>query len=155
MPFFYSMLVGTFYAIVKYMRSSAHNCSNLHHICKISDKDLVHFASIKNKDIDVSVILHTGYYCDNSLAPVADLGNYTCPTGHFCPVGTHRATEHPCNPGTYNNNTGLDSAAQCQECPPGFYCQDSGLSEPQGPCMAGYVSRRDHLMTQGPRNVTC
>ena len=122
-------------AIIWLFNNDDHRCLLTKHTGEFISKILAAFFAMC-----VPTIFHSGYYCDNSLAPVSDLGNFTCPIGHYCPNGTLRSTEFPCQPGTYNNLTGLDTASNCQECPPGFYCQNPGLSEPQGPCMAGYVS---------------
>ena len=42
-----------------------------------------------------------------------------------------------CHSGTYNNQTGLIMESECQECVPGFYCQQSGLENVEGLCFAG------------------
>lgn len=34
-----------------------------------------------------------GYYCDNSGAPVANLTDYECPCGHYCPAKTQTANQ--------------------------------------------------------------
>ena len=60
-----------------------------------------------------------------------------CPEGHYCPAGTG-SNWQPCPPGSYNNNTGLSSSAECSPCPGGYYCNQYGLSEPSGPCDPGY-----------------
>lgn len=83
-----------------------------------------------------------GYYCDNSLAPISSLANYTCPEGHYCPIGTKTARQNPCPPGTFNNLTQLENEGQCQPCLPGKYCQNSGLEMPEGDCFAGFVNMK-------------
>ena len=78
-----------------------------------------------------------GYYCDNALGAIGSLSGYECPTGSYCPNGTATANQYLCPPGTFNNVTGIYLEGLCQPCLPGFYCQNSGLSEPEGPCTAG------------------
>ena len=43
-----------------------------------------------------------------------------------------------CPEGTYNNGTGLSSAAECIKCDAGKYCPSTGLIEPHDDCSAGY-----------------
>lgn len=58
-----------------------------------------------------------------------------CKTGGWCDGQTF----HPCGPGTYNSKTGSESSKACISCPPGYYCQNSGLSNyTTFPCPAGY-----------------
>jgi hypothetical protein len=64
--------------------------------------------------------------------------DFICPTGHFCPRGLENLEDGRCPRGTYSNYTGLANVSQCQECPPGFFCGDLGLSQPSGPCHSGY-----------------
>ena len=45
---------------------------------------------------------------------------------------------HVFDVGTYSNLTGLASESECILCPGGYYCQDSGLTEPSGLCGEGY-----------------
>ena len=61
-----------------------------------------------------------------------------CPVGHYCPAGTEASDQHPCPIGTFNNNTGLNSAAECTICQMGYYCDATGLAGPAGPCGPGY-----------------
>ncbi|XP_037124178.1 signal peptide, CUB and EGF-like domain-containing protein 1 [Syngnathus acus] len=60
-----------------------------------------------------------------------------CPLGHYCLEGGVEGIL-PCPPGTYNPHLGFSQVEQCLICPAGFYCDDWGLSEPTGPCQAGY-----------------
>ncbi|KAL8012133.1 putative tyrosine-protein kinase ephrin type A/B receptor [Plasmopara halstedii] len=59
-----------------------------------------------------------------------------CPRGAYCPLGSSSPTL--CPPGTFNNFTGLESANQCLQCPPGKYCETPGLLAPTGSCYPGY-----------------
>ncbi len=62
-----------------------------------------------------------GYYCDGAtVAPTP------CPSGNYCPLGTHFGSEYPCPRGTFNNGTTLAAASQCTPCLPGFYCGNNG-----------------------------
>ncbi|XP_013387786.1 multiple epidermal growth factor-like domains protein 11 [Lingula anatina] len=79
-------------------------------------------------------------YCDPH-----ELGNVTgvvtpvmCPAGYFCPNNTQYATQNPCAPGSFSNNTGLAAQADCSDCTPGMYCGTAGLTEPTAQCQAGY-----------------
>ncbi|OQS02383.1 hypothetical protein THRCLA_21431 [Thraustotheca clavata] len=73
-----------------------------------------------------------GFYCpQNTSVPVV------CPVGSFCPQNSSQPL--PCPIGTYSNNTSLVSAAQCPMCPPAYYCNSTGLIQPSGLCLAGYI----------------
>ena len=45
---------------------------------------------------------------------------------------------HACPAGTFNNHTGGETAADCVDCLPGYYCSGSNQPEPSGLCAAGY-----------------
>ncbi|XP_071505048.1 uncharacterized protein [Diadema antillarum] len=92
-----------------------------------------------------------GYYCDVTALtePVAQctMGfyceqgsdnqeQYVCPAGRYCPVGT--SVPFRCPAGTFSNDTRLSEEAECRNCTAGFYCQQTGLTEEEGPCTAGY-----------------
>ncbi|KAH3841623.1 hypothetical protein DPMN_115096 [Dreissena polymorpha] len=86
-----------------------------------------------------------GKYCD-PVEETARLGFASgvvtpaaCPTGYFCLVNTTAKNTYPCPAGTFNNRTGLQSDTECTPCSGGFYCDNEGLSNPTGPCSAGYV----------------
>ena len=66
------------------------------------------------------------YHCaeqaeDTSRATTVQL----CPTGYFCPNGTHYGYEWPCPAGKFNDVQGQDEEADCQLCTPGRYCPQS------------------------------
>ena len=63
---------------------------------------------------------------------------YFIPTGHFCPLGTEFAVQHPCDNGTFNNATNSATINSCQLCLPGHYCPDRGMPEPAGLCAPGW-----------------
>lgn len=76
-----------------------------------------------------------GYFCPENST---DFNPYPCPTGHFCPNGTEYATQHPCPKGYFNGATKGVSLANCNACPGGKYCNESGLPAPTGLCAPGY-----------------
>lgn len=51
-----------------------------------------------------------------------------------------------CLPGTYSNMTGLKLSSECTSCTAGKYCEDSGLTEPNGPCDPGISLVLFHLV---------
>ena len=55
-----------------------------------------------------------------------------CPSGTFCPNGTH--TPIACVAGTYNDLVEQD---ECFSCPPGFYCEANAWEYESNPCPAG------------------
>ncbi|NXJ68609.1 AB24G protein, partial [Rostratula benghalensis] len=79
-----------------------------------------------------------GYYCDSQQGPVVDVTLYPCPQGFYCPPGTNRSTQYSCPAGTFGPRQKLKTLKECQRCPPGKYCEFSGLAAPTGPCGAGF-----------------
>ncbi|XP_023933458.1 uncharacterized protein LOC106181652, partial [Lingula anatina] len=92
-----------------------------------------------------------GWYCDqlNMTAPTGqcDAGWYCpegstsaqeviCTAGMYCLIGTHTPTR--CPNGTWANSTGLAAESDCTPCTAGWYCQQSGLTYPEGLCQQGY-----------------
>nr|XP_048683105.1 signal peptide, CUB and EGF-like domain-containing protein 3 [Caretta caretta] len=97
-----------------------------------------------------------GYYCPENTT---SYHTYPCPPGFYCPKGwfcvSAAWTAQPFDLDNYTNANCLCPATAtggkclagfyCPEgslepipCPPGFYCQVSGLSEPSGKCAAGF-----------------
>ncbi|CAN0099917.1 unnamed protein product, partial [Heterosigma akashiwo] len=74
-----------------------------------------------------------GYFCELGTSTPD-----TCPIGHYCPSGTGISTAFPCPVGTFSNSTRLRNASECSDCPPGKFCDDTGLITPVGPCAEGY-----------------
>ncbi|XP_014845642.1 PREDICTED: uncharacterized protein LOC106919650 isoform X3 [Poecilia mexicana] len=87
------------------------------------------------------IICDAGYYCDLRLGPVNASSPRPCPTGHYCPAGTALANQYPCPIGSFNPSERTSSPAGCIPCPAGHYCPSIGLSEPTGPCHAGYFCK--------------
>lgn len=83
-----------------------------------------------------------GYYCSLG-AEVADPNDGAtgdiCPPGLYCERGSVQGTK--CPPGTYNNVTGLRNETECQDCPPGYFCQEEGLEVPSGKCSERYYCK--------------
>ncbi|KAM8989348.1 uncharacterized protein PRD47_016773 [Ara ararauna] len=79
-----------------------------------------------------------GYYCDNQQGPVIDFTLYPCPRGFYCPAGTSSSTQYSCPAGTFGPSQNLKAITECQMCPPGKYCEFSGLAAPTGDCAEGF-----------------
>ena len=80
-----------------------------------------------------------GYYCvlgASSPTPLASTEGGPCPQGTYCEAGWSYPT--PCPKGTYGDRNQLPSEADCTICPPGEFCFMSGLSAPNGSCLAGF-----------------
>ncbi|KAM9734328.1 uncharacterized protein ACNS7B_016072 [Menidia menidia] len=96
----------------------------------------------QNRDKQSScTVCEAGYYCDARLRPVNASIRRPCPKGHYCPAGTGLPNEHPCPIGSFNPREGTDSPEGCIPCNAGHYCPYIGLSEPAGPCHAGFLCR--------------
>ncbi|XP_064629299.1 uncharacterized protein LOC135488586 [Lineus longissimus] len=74
-----------------------------------------------------------GFYClTNTSSPTP------CPPGYYCPLGTIRDNQFPCDEGTFFNTTGASEKKDCKPCTPGYYCLVPGLATPTGPCKQGF-----------------
>ncbi|CAG5113760.1 Oidioi.mRNA.OKI2018_I69.chr2.g7850.t1.cds [Oikopleura dioica] len=75
------------------------------------------------------------FFCDGN-------GNKEeCLQGHYCPQGSSDKTMLGCPPGTYYDDTGASSFANCRTCPQGKYCTyKAGPDSPNDlpDCMNGY-----------------
>lgn len=72
-----------------------------------------------------------------SFPQVAVAAGGVCPAGYICPQGTKHPQQHPCPAGTWSNTVGAQNLSSCRLCPPGFYCNSTGLSQPSGTCDPG------------------
>ncbi|KAK2847209.1 hypothetical protein Q5P01_010208 [Channa striata] len=92
-----------------------------------------------------------GYFCQGgAMAPAPQSSdnfprNGPCPMGHYCPAGC--LSPIPCHPGSIRNTTGGVSMESCTSCPAGYYCSSEGLSNPSGPCAAGFYCPFDFSST--------
>ena len=82
------------------------------------------------------IMCPAGFYC----LPVNDainqsVGYFLCPPGYFCPNGTG-ASHSKCPAGTWSDKGGLRSAAECNKCPAGKFCEGSKF--PTGECKEGF-----------------
>ncbi|CAN0436223.1 unnamed protein product [Ectocarpus sp. 12 AP-2014] len=73
----------------------------------------------------------SGGYCPSGSTEPID-----CPRGFYCVHGV--AEPEPCPLGTYGNTTGLRKISDCNDCDPGSYCDQRGLTNPAGLCDPGY-----------------
>lgn len=74
-----------------------------------------------------------GYYCPEGSAR----GNpVECPAGSFCPRGS--PSPQPCPQGSYSNSSQLTASSECTNCTKGSFCQQTGLTSPEGLCTQGY-----------------
>nr|XP_055052406.1 zonadhesin isoform X1 [Misgurnus anguillicaudatus] len=74
-----------------------------------------------------------GFYCPTGSS---DPNAVLCPSGHYCPRGTPLPL--PCPQRTLRSSPGGSSVEDCQQCPPGYFCEHIGLTEPSGLCSEGY-----------------
>ena len=99
-----------------------------------------HYCNLPNATT-ISGPCDAGYYCrigsDQKQPTNQSAGDAgICPFGHYCPQLTGDPVE--CPAGTFNNQTGLVSEGQCQDCLGGYYCDTPGLGFPTGLCEAGF-----------------
>ncbi|XP_055369802.1 uncharacterized protein si:ch211-286b4.4 [Betta splendens] len=82
-----------------------------------------------------------GHYCTSgasTASPVAVASGGVCPAGYICPRGTKYPQQHPCPLGTFSSAVGAQNSSSCLSCPPGLYCNSTGLSQASGICDPGY-----------------
>ncbi|XP_072885876.1 uncharacterized protein [Hemitrygon akajei] len=80
-----------------------------------------------------------GYYCierSSSPNPTDGITGQRCPRGSYCPKGTVNIL--PCPIGHFGPMQGSGSEIDCLPCPPGLFCNSSGLVAATGKCNAGY-----------------
>eukprot|EP01042_Synura_sphagnicola_P000118 gene118-117_t len=85
-----------------------------------------------------------GFYCVGGQKAISG----PCTAGYFCPSRTSNPTAYPCPAGTYSSSTNIYEAAQCINCPAGYYC----LVESTKPslCPAGTYSSQTNTVSPGP-----
>lgn len=85
-------------------------------------------------------LCNAGYYCVmkslSSSPAVVDVRGGPCPQGYYCPEGSDTYTA--CPKGTYGDRDKLTAETDCVVCPPGEYCDLTGMSAPAGSCLEGY-----------------
>ena len=81
-----------------------------------------------------------GYLCLG-----ATISPKPCPAGFFCKQGNNADPvdvnnyPQPCPKGTYGKTVALTDASECTNCPPGFYCAETGADTPTDLCDAGFL----------------
>ncbi|KAE9138231.1 hypothetical protein PF007_g1495 [Phytophthora fragariae] len=76
-----------------------------------------------------------GYYCPLGCN---DYLTNECPIGYYCPERTQRATQFPCLPGSFGNQTRLQDISQCTSAPGGTYIDEPAAVKPKGNCRSGF-----------------
>ena len=81
-----------------------------------------------------------GYHCNDVSPgdPATTTQRRNCPPGFFCLADTTFPNQYPCPIGTYNNETNVETEADCRSCEPGYYCDRRGLAAPVDECDAGF-----------------
>lgn len=91
----------------------------------------------------VTGLCDPGYYCtfgSSTKKPTtysSTDGDYgQCPAGSYCEQGSPLPVK--CPTGTYNPDLLASSESECLPCDEGSYCTNTGLSDVEGDCYAGY-----------------
>ncbi|XP_038634721.1 multiple epidermal growth factor-like domains protein 6 [Scyliorhinus canicula] len=102
----------------------------------------------KEKLTGVSGKCKAGWFCVSAAwtSQPFDLDNYTT-ANCLCPA---TATGGKCQAGFYCPEGSIEPTA----CPPGAYCNDSGLAEPSGECSPGYYCRGGATQPQNIDGIT-
>ncbi|XP_051895657.1 uncharacterized protein LOC127583575, partial [Pristis pectinata] len=85
------------------------------------------------------IVTLLGYYCierSSSPNPTDGITGQRCPGGSYCPKGTENI--RPCPIGHFGPMQGSGAEINCLPCPPGLFCNSSGLVAATGKCNAGY-----------------
>ncbi|KAE8295325.1 hypothetical protein D5F01_LYC06251 [Larimichthys crocea] len=77
-------------------------------------------------------------YGYSHLLQVAVASGGVCSAGYVCPRGTMHPQQNPCPVGTWSSMMGAQNLSSCWPCPPGHYCNSTGLSQPSGICDTGF-----------------
>ncbi|RUS80925.1 hypothetical protein EGW08_011306, partial [Elysia chlorotica] len=86
-----------------------------------------------------SGLCNAGYFCvlnQTSPSPSYNSQGGPCPQGTYCTQGS--SMYEFCPKGTYGSASLLTALSDCTFCPPGEFCDQPGLSAPNGSCLAGY-----------------
>ncbi|XP_075046430.1 uncharacterized protein LOC142107145 [Mixophyes fleayi] len=94
-----------------------------------------------------------GFFCTGGAKtskPTDTVQGDICPPGTYCPNGSH----HPqfCPAGTYSADYSLGMVSDCKACPPGYYCNSSGITFPTGQCSEGYYCPEGQTL---PNSLPC
>ena len=89
----------------------------------------------------------SGFYCPSGTTSYSQ---YPCPAGGYCQAGSKTST--PCPEGTFSKLTKLRQQQDCQNCTPGFYCSQPGLTQPSGKCLGGYYCQEE---SASPKQNEC
>ena len=65
-------------------------------------------------------------YCDPVEAGSGVVVPVDCPAGAYCPENTTASHEFPCPAGTFSNVTNIQTAAECEQCTGGYFCEVPG-----------------------------
>ncbi|XP_038634722.1 multiple epidermal growth factor-like domains protein 11 [Scyliorhinus canicula] len=96
-----------------------------------------------------------GYYCiqnSSSPNPTDEVTGRKCPRGLYCPRGSKNMLS--CPVGHFGPVQGSGSEIDCPPCPPGLFCNTSGLAFPAGKCSAGYYCMGKARRATPTDNVT-
>jgi hypothetical protein len=93
-----------------------------------------------------------GFVCSGGNSTPSDV-RAACPAGHYCPEGS--STPTPCPADQFSDSTGNEHVSDCVTCPPGTYCNTTGLIEPQMNCSAGYYCPNSSAMLTCPVGHFC
>jgi hypothetical protein len=82
-----------------------------------------------------------GYYCRLSAVDPYGRANtnddpFICPHGAYCPTGT--GDPILCSAGYFSAHEGNTNVNQCHPCTPGYFCENTGLSQVTAHCAEGY-----------------
>eukprot|EP00354_Favella_ehrenbergii_P001282 CAMPEP_0170471830 /NCGR_PEP_ID=MMETSP0123-20130129/13986_1 /TAXON_ID=182087 /ORGANISM="Favella ehrenbergii, Strain Fehren 1" /LENGTH=206 /DNA_ID=CAMNT_0010739743 /DNA_START=137 /DNA_END=754 /DNA_ORIENTATION=- len=88
----------------------------------------------------------TNYILLQDFSCVLESGN-SCATGYAVDNNDKRCKrtitdiDYPCEPSTYNQNTGASTVSSCQVCSPGEACENFAKNAPTSDCLAGFYCK--------------
>ena len=92
-----------------------------------------------------------GYFCPEGT-PGFPNEEYICPLGHYCNPSSSNPTV--CPVGTYGDQFGLTSEAECRPCEQGRECA-AGSTTPGQPCPVGKFCPADFNRRRGSNGILC